>query len=176
MKRIIIMATITMAAFAQAQFTLKELVDAYNAETNVPATGEVIEVEDNRQSEIQKTANAIARTLWAEARSEGELGICLVASVIYNRAGGDPAKMHEVVTKPKQFTCWNSGEPKVEIRTPEDIKAWDACVEASWDLVCKRFIPVTTATHFEKVGGKTPWWAKRMQLVRTYRKHNFYKE
>jgi len=124
----------------------------------------------------QQTANAIARTLWAEVRSEGEFGIRLVASVIYNRADGNPAKMYGVVTKPKQFSCWNAGEPEVKIRTPEDIKAWDACVDAAWDLVRKRFIPVTTATHFEKVGGKTPWWAKRMKLVRTYRNHNFYKE
>ena len=146
MKRIVIIAVITMAAF----FT--------------------------HGATDQQTANAIARTLWAEARSEGEFGIRLVASVIYNRAGGDPAKMYGVVTKPNQFTCWNSGEPKVEIRTPEDIKAWDACVEAAWDLVRKRFIPVTTATHFEKAGGKTPWWTKRMKFVRAYRNHNFYKE
>jgi spore germination cell wall hydrolase CwlJ-like protein len=105
MKCIIIMAAITMAAFAQAQFTLKELVDAYNAEADVQAIGEVIEVRDSRLSEVQKTANAIARTLWAEARSEGEFGIRLVASVIYNRADGNPAKMYGVVTKPKQFTC-----------------------------------------------------------------------
>lgn len=146
MKRIIVVAAITMAAFFVHGAT-----------------------------EAQ-TANAIARTLWAEARSEGEFGIRMVASVIYNRAGGEASRMYRVVTKPKQFSCWNAGEPRVEVRTPGDIQAWDICVGVAWDLVRGRFIPITEATHFEKAGGKVPRWATRMRLVRTYGRHNFYKE
>jgi len=51
--------------------------------------------------------NAVARTIYAEAKGEGEKGQSAVASVIWNRAGGKADKLIGVISKPKQFSCWN---------------------------------------------------------------------
>ena len=55
-----------------------------------------------------------AKTIWAEARGEPLEGQIAVANVIINRArqggwwGDEVAK---VCRKPKQFSCWNQGDP-----------------------------------------------------------------
>ena len=55
-----------------------------------------------------------AKTIWAEARGEPLDGQIAVANVILNRArqggwwGDDVAG---VCCKPKQFSCWNDGDP-----------------------------------------------------------------
>ena len=55
-----------------------------------------------------------AKTIWAEARGEPLEGQIAVSNVILNRArqggwwGDDVVK---VCRKPKQFSCWNKGDP-----------------------------------------------------------------
>ena len=55
-----------------------------------------------------------AKTIWAAARGEPLEGQIAVANVIINRArqggwwGDDVVK---VCRKPKQFSCWNNGDP-----------------------------------------------------------------
>lgn len=59
----------------------------------------------------------LANTMWAEARSLGDLGMLAVGNVIKNRA--DDVEHHRlfgqgikgVVLKNKQFSCWNAGDP-----------------------------------------------------------------
>lgn len=43
--------------------------------------------------------NVVARTIYAEARSEGTDGLDAVASVIWNRAGGKPENFVPVISK-----------------------------------------------------------------------------
>ena len=43
--------------------------------------------------------NVVARTIYAEARSEGTEGLDAVASVIWNRAGGKPENFVPVISK-----------------------------------------------------------------------------
>lgn len=50
--------------------------------------------------------NIIERTLYAECSGDIE-SMPYVASVIYNRAKGDVDKMASVITREKQFSCWN---------------------------------------------------------------------
>ena len=57
-----------------------------------------------------------ARTLWGEARGEGERGIEAVAEVIVNRVNHRPRGLYggsveKVCKKPWQFSCWNPGDP-----------------------------------------------------------------
>ena len=56
----------------------------------------------------------VAKTLWGEARGEGEAGMAAVANVIINRLkrkyrGCDTAA--EVCLDPQQFSCWNCDDP-----------------------------------------------------------------
>jgi len=55
----------------------------------------------------------LARTIWGEARGEGLAGMEAVASVILNRvaAGRFGAGIAGVCQRPKQFSCWNDGDP-----------------------------------------------------------------
>lgn len=57
------------------------------------------------------------RTVWAEAEGEPEAGRIAVAWAIRNRAehpsGRYGRTLAEVVRKPKQFSCWNDGNPRL---------------------------------------------------------------
>ena len=57
--------------------------------------------------EQAKAMNVVARTLYMEARGEGKTGMNMVMTVIWNRAGGDKAKLADVCLAKKQFSCWN---------------------------------------------------------------------
>ena len=64
-----------------------------------------------RRSQI---LNIVARTLYMEAREDGETGLNLSMTVIWNRAGGGMAsQLAEECLRPSQFSCWN-GKPKSE--------------------------------------------------------------
>lgn len=60
-------------------------------------------------------ATILARTIWGEARGEGEIGMEAVASVIMNRINsgitwwGDD--LRSVCLKRWQFSCWNDSDP-----------------------------------------------------------------
>lgn len=60
--------------------------------------------------------DVLARTLWGEARGEGELGMHAVANVVINRVakprwwGRDVAA---VCLYPFQFSCWDDGDPNL---------------------------------------------------------------
>lgn len=64
-----------------------------------------------------KAYNIVAKTLYDEARGESIMGLKAVASVIYNRAGGDSQNFPEVCLRKYQFSGWN-GLDESE-RTPE---------------------------------------------------------
>lgn len=85
--------------------------------------------------------NVVARTIYAEARSEGTEGLDAVASVIWNRAGGEPENFVPVISKKSQFSSWRSYRggwtdkdfiykiPSFQIfRQTSQRKIWDHCV------------------------------------------------
>lgn len=58
--------------------------------------------------------DTMARTLWGEARSEGERGMQAVANVIMTRVANPRWWGRDIVTvcqKPFQFSCWNESDP-----------------------------------------------------------------
>lgn len=82
--------------------------------------------------------DAIARTLYAEAKGESFDGKQAVATVIYNRAGGNPANMVSVVKQYKQFSCWNKGVPP---KGNDTDKNWIDCVNLAKQMIAKTFKP-----------------------------------
>ena len=66
-------------------------------------------------ADLHSPPDVFARTIWAEARSEGRAGMEAVACVILNRAknpgwwGGD---VRSVCLAPAQFSCWNASDPQ----------------------------------------------------------------
>lgn len=65
-----------------------------------------------------KSVAIIAQTLWGEARNQGQIGMQAVGCVIANRTartwlGARTAV--EVCLAPRQFSCWDSGDPNRSI-------------------------------------------------------------
>ena len=96
----------------------------------------------------------IARTLWAEARGDGDRALLAVASVIYNRARGNTLKMGQVVTAPKQFSEWNDTIPPAGTGD-----VWNRCLEIADEMLDGSFKPLGEYNHFYNPAGANPGWA-----------------
>jgi hypothetical protein len=67
-------------------------------------------------TQLAPEIRTLARTMWGEARGEGELGMGAVAHVVLNRRVQLKywgKTIEEVCTKPFQFSCWNANDPNL---------------------------------------------------------------
>lgn len=131
--------------------------------------------------------DTVARTLWGEARGEGELGIEAVACVIANRvaiaAKGRGPKMfgdgtfERACHVPYQFSCWLPSDPnlaKLQSVGPDD-KAFRLCLDIAEEAVSGKLQDVTGgATHYHTKQIK-PAWAAGKAPCATIGNHLFYK-
>ena len=95
-----------------------------------------------------------AKTIWAEARGEGDEGMRLVCWVIRNRRDDArqrwPRSVHQVVTQQHrlpggrvvwQFAVWQPGDPNREKmldpmgQPPLDRRAWLQAVQVAWEVL-----------------------------------------
>ena len=66
---------------------------------------------------VNPDVSILAQTIWGEARSHGATGMLAVGNVINNRAEDVEnsrlfgSGIRGVALKPKQFSCWNEGDP-----------------------------------------------------------------
>ena len=92
-------------------------------------------IEKIGQWEKEKAINVVARTLWMEARGEGDIGLNMVMTVIWNRAGGNPEHLVEKCLERKQFSCWNNISNKTprtySIKFPKSALAGKEC--STWN-------------------------------------------
>lgn len=67
-------------------------------------------IEDNQ---FLKDQDILARTMWGEARGQGNAGMQAVASVVLNRlkTGRYGSTVSQVCQKPYQFSVWNKNDP-----------------------------------------------------------------
>jgi len=117
---------------------------------------------------------AIALTIFWEAAGESLEGRMAVASVIWNRAGGEFAACKAVCEKPGAFSCWKRKNMKV----PNDglsRKVWRECRGIAERMADGEFKPTIAATHYHYVG-TTPYWAAGMKHLKTIGRHKFYRE
>lgn len=82
----------------------------------------------------------VAKTLWAEARGEGERGIRAVATVIYHRAGGNRLRFAAECKRKYQFSCWTG---KTDIAFDNTSKAWKTCITVAKEMFTGKFVPET---------------------------------
>lgn len=116
----------------------------------------------------------IALTLFGEAAGESYAGKLAVASVIWNRANGNPERLTQVCKAPKQFSCWNSGAPKVPQDVPSQ-NAWAECAEIASTMLDGSFEPTTEANHYFALWmQKRPSWAASMTELETIGRHVFF--
>ena len=122
----------------------------------------------------------IALTIMGEARGEGEEGMRLVASVIYNRANGNKYAMADIATDPAQFSCWRKEDPSLALmhkyqETVSDAKAYETAIAIALEMKSGNFNPTTTATHYCRKDCKV-WWRSAMAVVGKHKNHIFYRE
>ena len=119
----------------------------------------------------------VALTIWGEARGEDFDSKWAVATVIYNRGVGIPRLMAQECQKPKQFSCWNSGEVVApDLNNPVEAAAWNECSVLATALVHDWFRPlpeVKHATHYH-ADYVSPGWASRLAVVGRVGRHLFY--
>lgn len=145
---------------------------ANNPEMIEGADEEVEEVEDSEESETNSlNQNILARTLFHEARGDGESGMRDVASVIYNRATRRNTSMISEVFRRRQFCVWTnvSQEDRGKIidesqryTAPADRRAWDIANKIAEEMTNGSFVPVIDADHFH-TPDVSPDWSKGMR-------------
>ena len=137
-----------------------------------------------RESDARLT---LARTVWGEARNQGEAGMRAVAAVVMNRVG-DPrwpdtvagvCKQH-TDTGVYQFTAWaptNPNRDKMLGMTAESSgPAWDTAWRIAGKALDGTLIdPTGGATHYvNPVIAGIPWWAEDMTRKATIGDHVFF--
>jgi len=102
----------------------------------------------------------LAKTLYHEARGEGETGIRAVASIIVNRAKKDgavtPVALSKVVRQKYQFSCWNG---QTNLKTGKG-QSWLVCRMVAGEMVNGQFKSVHNYTHYYAFRNCNPKWAK----------------
>jgi len=166
----------------------QEAKEVLNNTTNDPVAAELVNIAKDEvaqaKTETEKPKvdlskwkediNVIAKTLYGEARNQGESGMRDVASVIWTRAGKDISKLKSVALKPKQFSCWNSGDVKVNEKEP----VWATCQAIAKEMFSGSFTPTVDADHYyvyKGPGKVAPAWKDDGKWVAEHGVHQFRK-
>jgi len=113
----------------------------------------------------------LAITIYLEAESESFIGKQAVANVIYNRHLQSGKPIHEIILKPKQFSCWDDSKYILKRFSKIDVKNLKDSFKAS--LLCN--VDITNgATHYTRKGIKRVWMKNKIKTV-TIGNHKFMK-
>jgi len=128
-----------------------------------------------------EVVDTLARTLWAEARGEGDDGMSAVACVVLNRVALPRwwgRTIVEVCRKPLQFSCWNEGtRARAELLrvTPADV-AFARASAISTRAASGQIADFTRgATHYHAIEVLPPWARGKTPCFRLGR-HVFYND
>lgn len=107
------------------------------------------------------SVDVIAKTLYHEARGEGETGIRAVATIIHNRTLKSNGKVTsdlcaKEAKKKAQFSCWNG---KKDLKAGKD-KSWETCVQVAKEIDAGKFKRTHGYTHYYAFKICNPKWAK----------------
>ena len=97
-----------------------------------------------------------------EARGESIDGSYAVASVIWNRAGGNPEKLKTVCLAPRQFSCWNKGYTKAKPRNKAERAILCELEALEGQMFNGTFKPSTKADHYLRFDC-FPAWRKELK-------------
>ena len=120
----------------------------------------------------------MARTVWGEARGQGQDGMRAVAHVILNRVKDRrwPDRIGAVCKQKWQFSCWNENDPnRVKLLTAEPTReSFRAAIRACLDAIDGEDI-TRGADHYFADSIKAPMWALEMEQVAAIGHHLFFK-
>jgi len=168
-------------AYAQARDNLRAPLDFFFA----PSPGQASDASVNPQTAAVDPAQVhlLAATAWAEARSEGELGMRAVAHVMVNRIGnrfGDD--LQTVIFAPKQFSSWNLGDPNRPLALNpehyatggEDKTTWDTALAVAQQVLSGQSVDPTGGALFYHTRAVHPAWDRFGRGKMTIGAHVFF--
>ena len=126
-------------------------------------------------------ADALARTMWGEARGEHVVGQIAVAHVVFNRVASPLPLFERDVTirraclRGDQFTCWEHHRVMRELRYGSDeYEAFRAkAVHALWLWRLGKDYS-NSATNYVRVSRHMPRWTRKMHRVARIGEHVFF--
>ncbi|USX21493.1 cell wall hydrolase [Oxalobacteraceae bacterium OTU3REALA1] len=125
----------------------------------------------------------LARTMWGEARGEGQTGMEAIASVVLNRVKRQSywgRTVEEVCRKPYQFSCWNAGDPnRSQMLRLDAADAGYALACRIADAALRHQLPDNTngATHYHtRALLPPPRWARAHLPCAEIGRHLFYND
>jgi spore germination cell wall hydrolase CwlJ-like protein len=129
--------------------------------------------------------DTLARTIWGEARGEGEAGMAAVASVIMNRLRISLRRgscwwgnsLIQICQKPFQFSCWNKDDPNLRPLLAVDARDlyFATALRIARRAVCGVLPdPTFGATHYHAAGAH-PYWAGAHKPVAVIGRQVFYR-
>lgn len=129
----------------------------------------------------QKEIDLMARTIYGEARGEGENGMQAVANVIMNRVNAGAwygRTVEEVVKKPRQFSCWNDGDPNKKVI--ETVNSGNSIFARALQIAKNAYYGkiqdlTLGATHYHAANIVPTWAGDLIQTIKIG-SHVFYKE
>lgn len=117
------------------------------------------------------SAEIVAAVICAEARGEGNAGMCAVYEVICERARIKGVTTSKAVG-PKKFSCLNRVSPDELIKKMKTTPQWGTALKLASSP------PKTTysngATHFTR-STESPYWARNKKPVAVIGAHSFYR-
>lgn len=127
----------------------------------------------------------MARTLYGEARGEyvqvGVAALMAVANVIVNRFKGRKKygkTLAEVCLKPRQFSCWNEGDPNRSLIQEEDLERdpfFRIARQVSKKVALGLWPDLTRGgDHYHAITCR-PYWARGDKMRMRLGSHVFYK-
>ncbi len=143
----------------------------------------------DRVAQRQADIDILARTLWAEARGEGLVGMKAVACVILNRLkkpgwwsrhkDNIPDDTIEAVCRdPYQFSCWNKDDPNLPqlLAVTREDKAFDNAWLLAEIAVDGKLDDITNGatSYYSTTMKNPPYWAADMKEVAQWGKHKFF--
>ena len=135
----------------------------------------------NNDYQITKDIDAMARTIWGEARGETEDGRLAVGHVIKNRAdrgGWWGNTIYEVCHKPWQFSCWNDNDPNryKMLRLDADNEMFVECIWTALSVVLGKHPDNTSGSCHYHVVGLTPDWSEGKTSIGRIGHHEFFND
>lgn len=129
---------------------------------------------------MNREIDVLARTLWGEARGEGETGMHAVANVVMNRVRNPRwwgNTVETVCLQPAQFTCWSHKDPnyeKLKAVTVETDQVFAKAVEIATKAIDVGITDITGgADHYYNPFHANPKWALESRVTKKIGNHIF---
>lgn len=124
------------------------------------------------------TIDIVARTVYGEARNQDRTGQKAVAHVIFNRAAKNYAGglVAAVCLAPKQFSCWNNGDPnrKLIMGVGPDNKDFRQCMISVLEAMGEPDFTFDS-THYH-TAAVSPAWSRDKKPCYVHGDHLFFND